>query len=285
MERLTKVNFTNLKKILYPQNKIKKIQIIEYYIKIAPKILPYLKNRPLVRNRFPNGIQKEGFYEKNAPKGTPKWIETFTKYSKTAKRNINYIVSNNLDTLLWLANLAALELHIPLSKTESYDKPDIIFFDIDPEPPANINDCIEIAKILKEKLDTLNLTSYPKTSGKKGLHILVPIISQYTYNQTRDFVHDIGKELAKENNKIVSEFSRSQEPGTIYIDYLQNSQGRTMVSPYSLRPEIGAPVSIPLSWNQIQNGLEPKNFNIFSVLNIKSNPWKDFFKTKQKLDV
>lgn len=285
MERLTKVNFTNLKKILYPQNKIKKIQIIEYYIKIAPKILPYLKNRPLVRNRFPNGIQKEGFYEKNAPKGTPKWIETFTKYSKTAKRNINYIVSNNLDTLLWLANLAALELHIPLSKTESYDKPDIIFFDIDPEPPANINDCIEIAKILKEKLDTLNLTSYPKTSGKKGLHILVPIISQYTYYQTRDFVHDIGKELAKENNKIVSEFSRSQEPGTIYIDYLQNSQGRTMVSPYSLRPEIGAPVSIPLSWNQIQNGLEPKNFNIFSVLNIKSNPWKDFFKTKQKLDV
>ena len=285
MEKLTKVDFTNLQKILYPQNKIKKIQIIEYYIKIAPKILPYLKNRPLVRNRFPNGIQQEGFYEKNAPKGTPKWVETFTKYSKTAKRNINYIVSNNLDTLLWLANLAALELHIPLSKVDSYDKPDILFFDIDPEPPANMNDCVEIAKILKEKLDDLNLISYPKTSGKKGLHILVPIISKYTYNQTRNFVHDIGKELATENKKIVSEFSRSQEPGTVYIDYLQNSQGRTMISPYSLRPEIGAPVSFPLNWSQIQKGLKPKNFNIFSVLNIKSNPWKDFFKTKQKLDV
>ena len=285
MEKLTKANFTNIQKILYPQNKIKKIQIIEYYIKIAPKILPYLKNRPLVRNRFPNGIQQEGFYEKNAPKGTPKWVETFTKYSKTAKRNINYIVSNNLDTLLWLANLAALELHIPLSKVDSYDKPDILFFDIDPEPPANMNDCVEIAKILKEKLDDLNLISYPKTSGKKGLHILVPITSKYTYNQTRDFVHNIGKECAKENPKIVSEFSRSQESGTVYIDYLQNSQGRTMVSPYSLRPEIGAPVSFPLSRNEIQKGLKPKNFNIFAVLNIKSNPWKDFFKTKQKLDV
>ena len=285
MEKLTKANFTNLQKILYPQNKIKKIQIIEYYIKIAPKILPYLNNRALVRNRFPNGIQMEGFYEKNAPKGTPKWVETLTKYSKTAKRNINYIVSNNLDTLLWLANLAALELHIPLSRVDSYNKPDILFFDIDPEPPANINDCVEIAKILKEKLNDLNLISYPKTSGKKGLHILVPIISKYTYNQTRDFVHGIGKELATENKKIVSEFSRSQEPGTVYIDYLQNSQGRTMVSPYSLRPEIGAPVSFPLNCSQIQKGLKPKNFNIFSVLNNKSNPWKDFFKTKQKLDV
>ena len=145
MDSLTKVKFSNLDKILYPDLSIKKSQVIEYYIKVAPLMLDYLKDRPLVTTRFPNGIKKDGFYEKDAPKGTPQWVDVYKKYSKTAKRNLNYIICNNLDTLIWLVNLAALEIHIPLSKTNSYENPDLILFDIDPEPPANINDAVEVA--------------------------------------------------------------------------------------------------------------------------------------------
>jgi bifunctional non-homologous end joining protein LigD len=285
LEKLTKVRFTNLDKILYPKSGIKKVQVIEYYIKIAPKMLNFLADRALVTTRFPDGINQEGFYEKDAPKGTPKWVETFRRYSKTAKRSLDYIVCNNLDTLLWLANLAALEIHIPLAKIHSYEKPDMILFDVDPEPPANMNDAIEVALLLKETLDDRSLLSYIKTSGKKGLHIILPIIPKYTYKQTREFVHQLGKHLAKENELVVSEFSRSQEQGTVYLDYGQNSAGKTMVCPYSLRATDDASASTPLAWNQLRKGLKPEEFNIFSVAEIKSNPWEGFWENKQKLDV
>jgi bifunctional non-homologous end joining protein LigD len=285
LEKLTKVRFTNLDKILYSKAGIRKAQVIEYYIKVAPNMLKFLADRPLVTTRFPDGIDKEGFYEKNAPKGTPKWVETFRRYSKTAKRNLDYIVCNNLDTLLWLANLAALEIHIPLAKTYSYEKPDLILFDVDPEPPADINDAIEVAKLLKETLGNLSLTSYVKTSGKKGLHVVLPVVPEYSYKQTREFVHQIGKHLKKQNELVVSEFSRSQEPGTVYIDYGQNSAGKTMVCPYSLRATENASASTPLAWNQLRKGLKPLEFNIFSGAEIKSSPWERFWENKQKLDV
>jgi bifunctional non-homologous end joining protein LigD len=270
--------------MMYPDLGIKKSKVIEYYIKIAPKILNFLEDRPLVITRYPDGINKEGFYGKDAPKGTPSWVETFRRYSKTAKRNLDYIICNNLDTLLWLANLAALELHIPLSKKDSYEKPDLILFDIDPEPPADINNATEVAKILKELLDNLSLVSYIKTSGKKGFHIVIPIIPENSYKNTREFVHQIGKKLAKENKIIVSEFSRSQEPGTVYLDYGQNSLGKTMICPYSLRATKFASVSTPLNWNDLQKGLKPEEFNIFSAVETKSNPWKGFWNQKQKLE-
>jgi bifunctional non-homologous end joining protein LigD len=284
LENLTKVKFTNLDKILYPKVGIKKSQVIEYYIKIAPKMLEFLADRPLVTTRFPNGVDQEGFYEKDAPKGAPMWVETFRRYSKTAKRNLDYIICNNLDTLLWLANLAALEIHIPLAKKRMYENPDILLFDIDPEPPANINNAVEVAKLLKETIEQLSLKSYIKTSGKKGFHILVPIVAEYTYKQSREFVHQIGKHLTKENELVVSEFSRSQEPGTVFVDYGQNSVGKTMICPYSLRATENASVSTPLAWSQLQKGLKPEEFNIFSVVEIKSNPWKDFGDHKQRLD-
>ena len=285
MEKLTKVNFTNLDKILYPDLGIKKAQVIEYYIKIAPKMLSFLTDRLLVITRFPDGIAHEGFYEKDAPKGTPSWVETDRRYSKSAKRNLDYIVCNSLDTLLWLANLAALELHMHLSKKGAYEKPDIILFDVDPEPPADINDAVKVANLLKETLDQLSLTAYPKTSGKKGIHIVVPIVPKYTYKQTREFVHQIGKHLAKEDELVVSEFSQSQDPGTVHIDYRQNSEGKTMICPYSLRATKNASVSTPLTWDQLQKGLKPELFNIFSVVEIMSSAWDGFFEHKQKLDV
>lgn len=283
-KKLTKVEFTNLDKILYPKSKIKKSQIIQHFIKMAPKMLECLAERPVVLTRFPDGVDREGFYEKDAPMGTPTWVKTFKRYSETAKREVNYIVCNDVDTLLWLANLAALEIHMTLSGTRSFLKPDFVLFDVDPEPPATFDDAIEAARVLKEKLDSLQLKSYVKTSGKKGLHAVVPVVKEYSFEQVREFAHLIGKSIAKSVKNVVSEFPRSRDPGTVFIDYLQNSHGRTMICPYSLRATPNATVSMPLEWDDIHKGLKPEEFNILTVQGIKKTPWKGLLKNRQRLE-
>jgi bifunctional non-homologous end joining protein LigD len=284
-ERLTKVEFTNLDKILFPQLKITKAQVIEYYVKIAPKMLGFLADRPVVLTRFPDGVDKEGFYEKDAPEGKPPWVKTVRIYSKTADRNVNYILCNDLDTLIWLANLATIEIHIPLSTADSREKPDLVLFDIDPEPPASYEEAAEVALSLKEKLDQLGLESYAKTSGKKGFHILIPIIREHSFRETRAFAHEIGQQLAKEHKIAVSEFSETKKPGTVFVDYLQNSHGRTMVCPYSLRVTPEATVSTPLEWDEVEKRIKPAEFNIFSVASLRKDPWRDVFENRQKLEV
>jgi bifunctional non-homologous end joining protein LigD len=184
----TKVNFTNLDKVLYPEVGVTKGQVVEYYVRMAPKMLDILKNRPVVLTRFPDGVDKEGFYEKDMPRGTPSWVKSFKRYSETAKRELNYIICNDLDTLVWLANLAALELHISLARMDRFDNPDLLVFDVDPEPPASFDDAVKVVLLLKEKLDLLHIKAYIKTSGKKGLHIVVPINKGYTFKQSREFV-------------------------------------------------------------------------------------------------
>ena len=282
-EKLTKVEFTNLDKILYPKLKITKRQVIEYYIKIAPKMLDLLVDRPLVLTRYPNGVQQEGFYEKDAPPGTPSWVETFRSYSRIAERELNYVVCNNLDTLIWLANLAALEIHMTLSKTSAFETPDLVVFDLDPKSPAGHDDAIEVANLLKEKLDAFGLKSYVKTSGKKGFHALIAIEEGHTFEQTRRFVQKIGESLKKQTDKVVTERAKSESPGKIYIDYVQNSHGRTMVCPYSLRATAQATVSTPLAWSNVRKGLNPETLNLFSVVKIADNPWRGLFQDKQKL--
>ena len=282
-DNLTRVEFTNLSKVLFPERGITKAQVIEYYIRIAPRMLGLLADRPLSLTRYPDGVDKEGFYEKDIPMGTPPWVKTFRRYSETAKREIHYIVCNDLDTLLWLANLAALEIHMALSRTNSFESPDLALIDIDPEPPASYDDAVGVALLLKEQLDALGLRAYVKTSGKKGLHAVIPVVDEYTFRQTREFVHEIGKRLARKSDIVVSEFSRSRDPGTVFIDYLQNSHGRTMICPYSLRATPRAILSMPLEWRQIRHGLNPEEFNILSALENHSNPWKDLFQDKQRL--
>jgi len=281
---LTKAELTNLGKVLYPELKITKAKVIEYYIKIAPKMLGFLARRPIVLTRYPDGIEKEGFYEKDAPLGTPSWVETFKTYSETAQREISYIVCNDVDTLIWLANLAALEIHILLSTTSSVESPDLVLFDIDPEPPANIDNAVEVAILLRDNLLTQNLGCYVKTTGKKGLHIVIPVAARYTFRQTRDFVHRIGKNLVRESEIVVSESSRSKAPGTVFIDYAQNSHGKTMVCPYSLRVTPQATVSTPLEWKDVKKGLKPEEFNIFTVPKIEKNPWEGLLEDRQKLE-
>jgi bifunctional non-homologous end joining protein LigD len=283
MERLTKFRFTNLDKILYPKLEVKKLNIIEYYIKIAPKMLGFLAERIVVLNRFPDGVEEKGFYEKDSPRGTPSWVETFARFSETSGREINYIVCNDLNTLLWLANLAALEMHIALSQVESYENPDQLLFDLDPEPPAGFNEAVEVAFTLKENLDSLGFKSYIKTSGKKGLHVLLPLVGDYNFSQTREFVHQFGKYLARDSDLVVSELSQSKDPGKVYVDYLQNSAGRTMICPYSLRAMPKATVSTPVEWGELK-GLNPEKLNVFTVKERKKNPWAGFWEDRQRLE-
>jgi bifunctional non-homologous end joining protein LigD len=287
LKELTKVKLTNLDKVFYPDVNVSKGQVIEYYIKMAPKMLPIIADRPLVLTRYPNGVNgdKFSFFEKDAPQGTPEWVKIKTIYSPTSQRDVHYVICNDLDTLIWLANLAALEIHMPFSKINALDKPDLLFFDVDPEPPATLSDAAEVALLLKDKLFDLGLTPFVKTSGKKGLHVVVPIVPEHSFEETRAFVHKIGIDLAKESDLVVSEFKDTKKPGKVFADYLQNSPLRTMVVPYSLRSTIEATVSTPLNWAEVRKGINPSDFNIFSVVKRKSDPWKDVFVKKSKLEV
>jgi bifunctional non-homologous end joining protein LigD len=284
LKDLTKVDLKNLDKIFYPKNQITKGQVIEYYIRLAPKMLPIIADRPLVLTRYPDGVEGEtqSFFEKNAPGGTPSWVKIKTIYSLASKRDVNYIVCNDLDTLIWLANL---EIHMPFSKIDNLTKPDLLFFDVDPEPPATLSDAAEVALMLKDKLLDLGLTPYVKTSGKKGLHVVIPIVPEHPFEKTRSFVHEVGVELAKESDIVVSEFKDTKKPGKVFADYLQNSPMRTMVIPYSLRPTSDATVSTPLEWSEVKKGINPSNYNIFSVVKRSSNPWKDIFEKRCKLEI
>jgi len=280
---LTRVHLTNLSRVMYPALHITKQEVITYYIRMAPCILPFLHNRPLTMHRYPAGVGGEAFYEKDAPQGTPDYVDIFTRYSETADREVHFVLCNNLDTLIWLANLASLELHVTLSSAGTYDSPDLVLFDIDPEPPLSFDDTIDVAHTVHERLKEAGMRSYVKTSGKKGLHIVVPLLPGYRFEEIRAFAHRMGKTLARDTPHIVAEFPHSQDPGTIFIDYLQNAHGKTMAAPWSLRATEGATVSAPLSWDQLKHGVRPEDFNIRTVLSGNEDPWRDIFDNRQTI--
>ena len=284
MQGLTRAKLSNLDKILYPELALSKADIIEYYIKAAPWMLPHLKDRALVRTRYPDGIFGENFYEKDSPKGAPDWVKTFTKYSASVEKETSYVVCNDLDTLIWLANLAALELHPPLSTISAVEEPDLLLFDVDPEPPTGLSEAIRVSLMLREYLEALGLKTFLKTSGKKGIHVVVPLESGYTFSDTSKFVHAVAIELASKDTQIVSERSQTNIPGTVLIDYPQNSERGTMIAPYSLRAIREATVSTPLEWGELPN-LRPFDWNLFNVLDRKKDLWEDLFEERFKLPV
>jgi bifunctional non-homologous end joining protein LigD len=281
--KVGKVAVTNLDRILYPALPVAKKEVIEYYIRIAPRILPFLEGRPLVMQRFPEGVGSPGFYEKDAPLGTPSWVRLHTQYSETTRREIRYVVCDDPDTLVWLANLAALELNIMLSRADSPAVPDMLLFDLDPEPPAGFPEATAAALLLREVLEELGLSSFAKTSGKKGIHVVSPLVREYRFDQTRNFVHAVGILLTRRSPLIVSERSQTSDPGTVLVDYLQNVEGKTMISPYSLRAIPGATVSMPLSWEEIRSGVAPEDFTIFTASSRREDPWNGFFDTPERL--
>jgi len=280
---LTRVHLTNLGRVMYPALHITKQEVITYYIKTAPRILPFLHNRPLTMHRYPAGVGGEAFYEKDAPQGTPDYVDIFTRYSDTADREVHFVLCNNLDTLIWLANLASLELHVTLSSAATYDSPDLVLFDIDPEPPLSFDDTIDVAHTVHERLEEAGMQSYVKTSGKKGLHIVVPLSAGYRFEEIRTFAHRMGKTIARDTPRVVAEFPHSQDPGTIFVDYLQNAHGKTMAAPWSLRATDGATVSAPISWDQLKQGVRPEDFNIRTVLSGNEDPWRGIFDNRQTI--
>lgn len=285
MLRIGRVRVSNLDKVVFPGPGLTKSDIIHYYIRIAPRILPYLSGRAVVLNRFPDGIDKPGFYEKNAPRETPEWVALSARHSPTTGKVVRYIVCENLDTLVWLANLAAIELNITLSRTNEPETPDCAFFDIDPEPPAGMEEAVRVTLALDDILQNLGIRGYVKTSGKKGLHMVIPLKAGYSFTRVRDFVHATGILLSREAGDVVSEFSHSRDPGTIFIDYLQNSLGKTMVCPYSLRPVPAAAISCPISRVELTPALRPEDFTPATVMSRSDDPWSGIFSDLQSIPV
>jgi bifunctional non-homologous end joining protein LigD len=281
---MTRVAFTRLDKVLYPEPGITKARVIEYYIRIAPYILPFLAERPLTLHRFPDGTGGPGFYEKDAPEGIPGWVETYTRHSLSAGRDVRYVVCSTLDTLMWLANLAALELHISLSRRMSFETPDYALFDLDPHPPAGFAEATAVALALRTLLSDLGLACYVKTTGQNGLHVVVPVMPAYSFSQVRSFVRLVGGHLAREIPFVSLGRAPALQAGNVVIDYAQNAPGRTMVAPYSLRTRPFATVSAPVDWNELAKGIDPGMFTLETVPHRRTHPWKNLFKSMQKLE-
>jgi len=277
----SKAEFSNLDKIFWPKEKYTKGDVIAYYDAVADYILPYLKDRPESLKRTPNGITKDGFFQKNVEGQVPDWIKTKKLKSKSTGETITYLLCQDKDTLLFLVNWGCIEINPWSSRIGTLNNPDYIIFDLDPNE-AGMDKIIKTALTLKEILDSLKVPAYIKTSGGKGLHVFIPVLPKYTYNQTRTFSHLVSQMVLKKLPDIVSlERSPSKRKGKVYLDFLQNGKGKTMASIYSLRPRDGATVSTPLEWNEVNAKLDLGAFTIKTVpkrLEKKGDLWKDFFK-------
>lgn len=257
---------SNLDKVLWPEDGYTKGEMINYYVQIAPYLIPHLSRRPLVLTRYPNGISGKSFYQKNAPDYLPEWISTYPWYSSDSDRVINFILAEETAALAWLANQACLEMHPWLSRIESIDYPDFAVVDLDPSPGSKYQDVIDIALAVKQLLDSLKLRSYPKTSGSLGLHIYIPLENRYTYEEIRRFTQTIAAMVCNVLPQIATIERTVNRRGTkVYVDYLQNVQGKTLSSVYSIRPRRGAPVSAPLLWEEVPY-VKPGDFTIKNIL-------------------
>lgn len=284
MEPSPKLEFSNTDKVLFPVLGISKARVIEYYIRMAPRMLPHLQDRAVMLRRFPEGVGQEGFYEKNAPAGTPSWVTTFVHHSRTADRDIRYIVCDRPETLAWLGNLAAIELHVTHSKVGTPEIPLFAFFDLDPQPPAHFPEAAEAALLLRDLLVESGVRPYVKTSGKKGLHVLIPLEEKYTFRQVRDAVHSAGILLSRRSDRVVHEASsRAKRPGSVLVDYAQNAAWKTMICPYSLRAREEATVSMPVSWKVLESGIRPEDFNIDTVSSNLDDPWRGILSDRQEI--
>ena len=254
------LSLTNLDKVLYPEAGFTKGQVIDYYARIAPVLVPHLAGRPLTLKRYPEGVDHEYFFEKNATKHRPDWVKTAPIWSEGNHRNVNYILANDLATLVWTANLAAIELHPSLSLAKKIESPTIIAFDLDPGPPANVLQCCQVAFWLKEIFDHFGLRSFPKTSGSKGLQIYVPMNRPTSYDITKPFAHALARLLENEHKElVVSDMKKELRKGKVFVDWSQNDEHKTTVSVYSLRAREHPTVSTPVKWEELDQALKKKD--------------------------
>ncbi len=260
-----KLALTNPDKLFWPENGYTKSDLIDYYTAIAPLLLPYLRDRPLVLTRFPDGIHGKSFFQKDAPDFVPDWVATRRIYSKDAERDIDYFIVDDTDSLRYVANLGTIPLHIWGSRLDSLERPDWLVLDLDPKG-APFRHVVRVARELKRILDGLEVPSHVKTSGATGLHLLVPLGRRYLYEQCRAFA----RLLAMAGEQALPDIATVQRPlhardGKVYIDFGQNGYGRTIAAPFSVRPLPGAPVSCPLRWSEVTAKLDPGRFTIKTV--------------------
>ncbi|MEW6684422.1 MAG: DNA ligase D [Nitrospirota bacterium] len=259
------VKITNPKKVFWPDEGYTKADLIAYYEAVAPLLLPYLRDRPVVLTRYPDGITGKSFFQKDAPEFVPAWVRTERIYSKEAEREIDYFIVNDADTLRYITNLGTIPLHLWSSRLGSLDRPDWLILDLDPKG-APFTDVVKVARELHRILDELDLPNYIKTSGATGLHVLVPLGARYTHEEARTFARllaTLGMQAAPDIATLARPI-RSRE-GKVYIDFGQNGHGRTIVAPYSVRPLPGAPASCPLQWKEVTSRLDPARFTIKSL--------------------
>jgi bifunctional non-homologous end joining protein LigD len=251
------IKLSNVDKVLYPKAGFTKGQVIDYYIRIAPVLLPHLEGRPLTLKRYPEGVEKFHFYEKNCPPYRPEWMKTAKIWSAGNNRYMYYCVVADLASLVWLGNLADLELHTSLSVAPEMQRPTVIAFDLDPGPPANIVQCCQVGLWVKEIFEDFGLQSFAKTSGSKGLQVYVPLNTAVTYDQTKPFAKAIARLLEdRYPDRVVSDMKKALRTNKVFVDWSQNDDYKTTVCVYSLRAKDRPTVSTPVTWKEVENCLK-----------------------------
>lgn len=256
------IRLTRLDKELWPG--VTKADLISYYLNVSDFILPYLRDRPLTLRIFPDGIGGKSIVMKSSPPYAPDWIERFEYYSEHERRKIEYLVCNDRQSLVWLANLANIEFHISLSRRDEIKLPDLLVFDLDPFEPAGFEDAARVALVIRDGLRALGLKSFVKTSGATGLHVLVGVKRRYGFEELRECVRKFAGLIQSLEPMVLAELKPVRERrGKVMIDFAQNSLGKTITAPYSLKPLPGAPASMPLRWEELESlDFEVGDFNI-----------------------
>jgi bifunctional non-homologous end joining protein LigD len=254
------LKLSNLDKVMYPAVGFTKGQVIDYYVRIAPALLPHLQDRPLTMKRYPEGVDGFFFYEKNCPSHRPEWVQTARIWSGGNSRWMHYCTVQDLATLVWAANLADIELHTSLSLAKKIEQPTMMVFDLDPGAPADIVQCCQVGLWVRQIFDALGLESFPKTSGSKGLQVYVPLNTPTSYDQTKPFAHELARLLERAHpGLIVSEMKKSLRANKVFVDWSQNDQHKTTICVYSLRAKQRPTVSTPVTWREVQQCLKKQD--------------------------
>jgi bifunctional non-homologous end joining protein LigD len=286
------VAVSNVDKVFYPETGFTKGQVIDYYIRISPVLLPHLKDRPLTLKRYPDGVTGGFFYEKRCPPYRPDWVKTAPVWSDRHETEIQFCLANDLPSIVWAANLGDLELHTFLARAEAVECPTMMVFDLDPGPPADVLACAQVAFSLREKLTALKLQSFPKTSGSKGLQIYVPLNTPVSYDQTKALSRKLAEELEFEHPElVVSKMAKNLRSGKVFVDWSQNDRHKTTVCVYSLRAKEKPTVSTPLNWDEVESAAKKNDASLLTFLSDevleRVEKEGDFFepilKLKQKL--
>jgi bifunctional non-homologous end joining protein LigD len=281
------IAYTNLQKVFWPDDGYTKGDLIEYHRSIAPWILPYLADRPVVLTRYPDGIAGKSFFQKDAPGFVPEWIRTERMWSEQAEREIDYFVCDDEASLLYLINMGTIPLHIWASRTSNLDHPDWCVLDIDPKE-APFSDVVRVAQVAHQLCEEIGLPNRVKTSGSSGLHVLIPLGGQCRYDEARSLGELLARVISAELPEI-STLTRqvSRRGGKVYIDYLQIGAGRLIVAPFSVRPLPGAPVSTPVRWSEVNGKLDIRSFTIRNLparmQKLKRDPLRDVLELKPDL--